>query len=165
MFVGHELKSGRGNKTWLRFFQLISTAIALREGYPIVPNTPSEPGDLTSEILECDKEIGILNRLNTIQYLSGVLTEQPNFRNSTLVLEMNVEEQTVFIWPFRQRDVNAANDLYMEREQAARDNPTIDVVLVSAKSLTALRSAYPNYFMDIADFQRLVSETVRKPQP
>ena len=162
-FIGDELKSGHGSKAWLRFFALMSTAIALREGYPIAPNTPSDPDRLTSEILECDEGVGILNRLNTIQYLSGVLTEQPNFRDSTIVLEMNVEEQSVFIWAYRRSDVNAANGLYMEREQAARDNPRLDVVLVSAKSLTALRSAYPNYFMDIAEFRRLVSETVGKP--
>ena len=138
----------------------------MREDYPIVPNTPSDPDTLTSEILECDEKAGILNRLETIQYLSGVLTVQPNFRDSILVLELNVDEQSVSVWRFStQRDVDAANDLYVEREQAARDNPRIDVVLVYAKSLAALRSAYPNYFADIAEFRRLVSEIVRKPPP
>ena len=165
-FIGDELKSGRGDKTWLRFFALMSSAMAMREGYPIVPNTPSDPDALTSEILECDEKAGILNRLETIQYLSGVLTAQPNFRDSILVLELNVDEQNVSVWRFStQRDVDAANDLYVEREQAARDNPRIDVVLVYAKSLAALRSAYPNYFADIAEFRQLVGEVVRKPRP
>lgn len=164
-FIGDELKSGRGDKTWLRFFQLMSTAIAIRENYPIVPNTPLDSDTLTSQILECDEEAGILNRLGTIQYLSGVLTAQPTFRDSILVLELNVDEGNVSVWRFStQRDVDAANDLYVEREQAARDNPRIDVVLVYAKSLAALRSAYPNYFADIAEFRRLVSEIVGKPK-
>lgn len=162
-FIGDELKSGHGDKTWLRFFQLMSTAIAMRENYPIVPNTPVNPYDLISEILKCDEEAGIFERLNAIQNLSDFLHSTPSLRHFSLVVEMSVDEQAVSIWPYRQRDVDAANNLYMEREQAARDNPRIDVVLVSARSLTALRSAYPNYFMDIAGFQSMVSETVGDP--
>ena len=165
-FIGDELKSGRGNKTWLRFFQLMSTAIAMREGYPVVRNTPTDPDALISEILECDEEAGILNRLGTIQYLSGILTARPDFRDSILILELNVDERNVSVWRFStRRDVNAANDLYIEREQTARDNPRLDVVLVYAKSLASLRSAYPNYFADIAEFRRVVSETIGRPQP
>ena len=164
-FIGDELKSGRGDKAWLRFFELMSSAIAMREGYPIVPKTPPDTDALISEILECDQEASILNRLGTIQYLSGILTEQPNFRDSILVLELNVDEGNVSVWRFStQRDVDAANDLYVEREQAARDNPRIDVVLVYARSFAALRSAYPNYFADIAEFRRMVSETIGRSQ-
>lgn len=142
---------------------MMSTAIAIRENYPIVPNTPVNPDDLISEILKCDEEAGIFERLNAIQNLSDFLHSTPSLRHFSLVVEMSVDEQAVSIWPYRQRDVDAANYLYMEREQAARDNPRIDVVLVSARSLTALRSAYPNYFMDIAEFQSMVSETVGDP--
>ena len=36
----------------------------------------------------------------------------------------------------------------------------VDVVLVSASSLSALRKAYPNYFADLAQFRRVFQETV-----
>lgn len=163
-YIGQELKSGCGDKNWLRFFELMGTVIALREGYPIVPNTPSNSEELASEIRECDEKANIITTLFAIQEVSDMIKEErSSSRGSNLVLELNIRERSVWIRRFSGKRVDAANNLYMEREQATQGDSEIDVVLVYARTLATLRNAYPNYFMDIAGFRQLVSETVGDP--
>lgn len=49
-FVGNNLKSNLGHPTWLRFFALMSSVTALREGTSLVPNTPTTEEDVIEEI-------------------------------------------------------------------------------------------------------------------
>jgi Region found in RelA / SpoT proteins len=50
-FTGQALKSSEGDEDWLRLFVLMSSAMALIEKRPIVPNTPSDPRQLRQEII------------------------------------------------------------------------------------------------------------------
>ena len=157
-FIGDELKSGRGDKTWLRFFALMSSAIAMREGYPIVPKTPVDRNEIVSEIRKRDLEAGISDRLNAIEVVSERLQEHSAGEEDNLLIELNMEDHAIRIWPFGPDDLEAANDLYSQRERDSLGNPKIDVVLVYASSLSSLRRAYPNYFMDIGEFRRLFTD-------
>ena len=49
-FTDQALKSGLGDDRWKRFFALMGSLMALREGCPIVPNTPTEKKELIKEI-------------------------------------------------------------------------------------------------------------------
>ena len=42
-FIRQSLKSSQGEEDWLRFFALMSTALAFREGSSPVPGTPTNP--------------------------------------------------------------------------------------------------------------------------
>ena len=56
----------------------------------------------------------------------------------------------------------SANAHYLERELKTKGNPLIQVVMVSTNSLTDLRRAYPNFFLDLGEFRRVVKETVKR---
>ena len=103
--MGDELKSGRGDKTWLRFFALMSSAIAMREGYPIVPNTPADCNELVSEIRKRDLEAGISDRLNAIEVVSERLQEHSAGEEDNLLIELNMEDHAIRIWPFGPDDM------------------------------------------------------------
>ena len=161
-FIRDDLKSGIGNPTWLRFFALMSSAIALREDAPLVPGTPGERRQLFEEIRTCDQSLGITDRLRTFQVATQGLSRFPNFRNRLVVLKLDLETQFVDGWAFPASESEQANALYLEKEQETQGNVSSEVVLVATDSLAALRRAYPNYFLDINSFRKFVIETVQQ---
>ena len=161
-FTRNDLKSNLGDATWLRFFALMSTEIAMREGTPGIPDTPTDRSKLEREIKACDQELGISEQLAAFQDVTTML-EDFSTRNKWVGLELDLANQTVIGSVFSPRDLEAATNWYVEREVESRGDEHVEVVLVSAASLTALRRAYPNYFADLDDFRRLVQETVESP--
>jgi hypothetical protein len=51
-FVQQALKSSLGEQEWLRFFSLMSGALAFKENTAPVPGTPSSYPDLVKELRE-----------------------------------------------------------------------------------------------------------------
>ena len=151
-FTRNDLKSSQGNATWLRFFALMSTEIAMREGTPGIPDTPTDRSKLVREIRECDQQIGISRQLAEYQDLTLMLSSLLT-RNKWVVLELDLADQTVNGSVFNPGDLEAATDWYVEREVESRGDSQVEVVLVSAASVSALRRAYPNYFADLGRFQ------------
>ena len=158
-FIGQDLKSNDGDPTWLRFFALMGTAIARREVTPIVPYTPTNERDLVKEINDCDQQLEISELLAAFHAITYRL--QLSVNNPWVVLELNLNTRRVAVREFRTNDWESANSWYLKKEVESRDNPRVEVVLVSAKSLSALRRAYPNFFLDLGEFRDLVQETLR----
>ena len=161
-FTRNDLKSNQGNATWLRFFALMSTEIAMREGMPGIPDTPTDRSKLVREIRECDRQLGISQRLAAFQELTPMLSSLLT-RNKWVVLELDLANQTVNGSVFNPGDLEVATDWYVKREVESRGDSQVEVVLVSAASLSTLRRAFPNYLADLGDFRRLVQETIAIP--
>ena len=69
-FTGDSLKSGIGDRDWLRFFAPMSSVIAEREGTAVVPDTPTNRRELVGEIRQHDRTLGISRRLAVCQNLA-----------------------------------------------------------------------------------------------
>ncbi len=159
-FIGDELKSSKGDETWLRFFTLMSSVIAQREHLPGVPGTPRRQEKLVAEIKECERQVGILERLTTFESLTHLVLDFPNFRNRWVIMELNLAANSVRGLAFGENEKEQAASMYADEELAHRGDPKIAVVMVSAKSVQALRRAYPNFFADLSEFRNLVRETI-----
>ena len=61
-----------------------------------------------------------------------------------------MEERRVRIIP--QDSMLVANDKYAELEKENRCKPNLQTVLVSVDSLGTLKTAYPNYHLDVSEF-------------
>ena len=157
-FIGDELKSNRGDQAWLRFFALMSSAIALREGTSLVPNTPSKREEVVDEIRRFDRELQVSERLSAFQSLTAQISESRGGKSRLFVLELNSETRSVAGWEFAPGNVESAVSWYRKREEDSIGNPKLNVVLVSTDTVTSLRRAYPNYFADIAGFRRIMKE-------
>ncbi len=158
-FTSNDLKSGRGNPDWLRFFALMSTAIARREDKPTVPKTPTDSGELSQELIRLNSTVGdIPARLRAFRTIANLPRSRRFGRGSTHVLELDLEEGSIFGYYFAGKAKDEALSYYVEREVLNRNNPNVDVVHVSADSLAALRRAYPNYFANLTEFRSLVQE-------
>ncbi len=66
-FLRQALKSSLGNDEWLRFFQLMGSAIAIREGTAFVPGTPTDRTELITELREAFNRLQIESRLGAYQ--------------------------------------------------------------------------------------------------
>lgn len=159
-FTRKSLKSGVGDQNWLRFFALMSSVIAEREGTAFVPDTPTDQRELVGEIRQHDRTIGISSQLAVFQNLTLQLRDSRSISNHWVGLELDPIANRVAGRMFNPNDWESANEWYSERELENRDNPHVVVVLVSSSSLSALRRAYPNIFADIGRFRRLLQETV-----
>ena len=158
-FTRQALKSSSGEKDWLRFFALMSSAHALREGVPLVPNTPNDPSKLLHELREYTRKLDVIQRLTAYGQAMS-FSEQVNIsrRGDALLLELDTaaKELTVRSYP----NALVAADAYNAIERAIENDPTKDAVLVTVESLTSLRRAYPNYFLDTSAFITSVREAI-----
>ena len=159
-FTGAELKSSLGDERWLRFFALMSSVISRHEGTPVVPNTPVEGQALVEEIRGLDRELEVSRQLALYQSLTGGLQNSQDLGNPWIGIELDLQNRKVEFTPFRENDAESAGSWYLKKELEFRDRPEITVVLTSVKEVNQLGRAYPNFFADLTEFRRLVSETI-----
>ena len=160
LFTGDDLKSNLGDARWLRFFALMSSVIAVREGYPKVPNTPDNETVLVNEVRALAIELGAVEQLVTFKAITSGMQQSRIRGNPWIVLELDLDAPMVELRPFRAKDEDAASTWYAERELEFREMPNRHVVMVSARSVNELRRAYPNFFADLTRFRDLVEETI-----
>lgn len=155
LFTHQDLKSGQGSEEFKRFFVLVSSLFAIRENCPIVPGTIRDEKELVSEIQRIDTQCHILDLLSAINAV--VESEQENLagKKGYFILLLNYKERILRKKYFKPIEFELANKTYSELESNP-NNIYDDIVLVGASSFSAVKDAYPNYFMDISEFVRLV---------
>jgi hypothetical protein len=147
-FTQSKLKSGGGEIKWRRFFALTSSAISVREGCQIVPETPERVDDLVGELRELTRELKVRQLLRGWTDAVKTLPKSTIDKASWLLLVLDVEGKTVKVTGFADRKKAARELSKIERDT---DSP-VDAVLVWVNSITKLKSAYPNYYADTAAF-------------
>lgn len=156
LFTKEAIKSGQGSDDVKRFFALVSSLFALREGLPVVPET-------TDNIDELVHEIEALNaRNNYLDFLVGIKVAV-NFQNSRreneksgyFILKLDYSNNNLKIYEFKSSEFDKANNIYNHIEASRTDNH-VDAVLVRVSNGYSLQKAYPNYFSDITEFVDIV---------
>jgi ppGpp synthetase/RelA/SpoT-type nucleotidyltranferase len=152
------LKSSLGDNNWLRFFALMGSVIALIEGAPTVPDTPSDVGDLLNELTEYTNRINALSRLRTIGVALRQFEENVGDASGAryFLLELTPDTDTIKITGFTSNQSQEAQARYTEVEETMKADERSDAVLVSVDSISSLRRAYPNYFLDTGAFADLL---------
>lgn len=64
IYTKSNLKSSQGNEDILRFFTLVSSILALKEGTPVCPNTSESADELIKEIKSLDSKHNIVSTLS-----------------------------------------------------------------------------------------------------
>ncbi len=161
IFTGQALKSNQGNRKWKRFFALMGSAMALRERSPLVPNTPHDPATLKADIRRYVDNIGVIEHL---RLFNAVLkhSETKSIEGAHyFLLKLLPKENRIVIEGFKSADLASAQERYREVEREISAAAGDDVVLVSTSSMSALRRAYPNYFLDTRAFMIAVNEALK----
>jgi hypothetical protein len=159
-FTRQALKSSWGEDEWLRFFALISSALALREGTPLVPGTPSDPGELKRELRRYARQLNVIRRLNA--YGAALRIAEAPLKGELFLLELSAghEPESMELQVRSYQDSVRASAAYDAIERAIAGDPDKDAVLVRVESLASLRRAYPNYFVDTTAFVESLREAI-----
>jgi hypothetical protein len=151
-FTGSDLKSGYGDQEWRRLFALVGTVFALDEQCPSVPGTTSSRSNAIRELRSLENELGLLGRLHTWHRASQVV-RNPSFRfQKYLLIEQWPTNGKIRLHTFASDEYERATEVYSELEQKVTAENRLQVVMASADSLSALRRAYPNLFVDPTQF-------------
>lgn len=151
-FLGQSLKSRQGEKDWLEFFCLISSAFAFKEGTARIPKYIKLSEEQTHEQIQLlDKKLGAMDKLIG---LSAVMRLRQNLkRGFYYLLILDSINQSIEIRSYTKTDVFKASEDYTDIEMKVNENILlVEPVLVSSASLSNLRKAFPNYFLDTKEF-------------
>lgn len=160
-FTQQQLKANVGDDRWKRFFALMGTAIAREEGRSAVPDTPTDPANLALEIHELTTALKASTVLAGFPKAVEIIQGDPPSNASYYLLVLNAETREIRITGYTAREQGRASDELLAAERAAESNPDLNAVLASVESLAALQIAFPNYFLDIDAFSRVLQRTLR----
>lgn len=161
-FTGQQLKANVGEDTWKRFFALMSSALAVRERRPTVPGTPSDPREIVRELRDVNRTLkvdAVLGAYQSVVQFSG-RDDVPDARFYLIVLD--AEKKSVTVYPYMEKEQAKASAEYLEVEKSVEKNPSLNAVLASVESITGLRAAFPNYYLDTTAFRAAVLEAIEE---
>jgi len=157
-FTRFPLKFGAGPEEWRRFFSLMGSALALREGAHAVEATPVDRAELVRELRDATKQLKVRQRLagwaRALRRLPRSNVKQFNW----LLLVLNVSQNTIKVTGFTDR--LKAQEALAEIEKREGDG-NIDAVLVWVRSVTDLKAAYPNYYADTGGCIQALNDALR----
>ena len=160
LFTKQALKAGQGDEYIKRFFILVSSLFALREGYPVVPDTLADEKELISEIEQINDQHHVLETLNAIRIAVQHEDDEVRDKKGYYLLILNYNTHRLRIRSYSPSQFDEAETVYSQIEKD-RQTSGIDAVLVRAKSFKELKSAYPNYFSDIGEFYQLITDYLK----
>jgi hypothetical protein len=144
------------DERWVRFFALMGSVMALREGGRLVENTPSEKGRLLAELKSLATGLRVsemMDRWNTATEIINAAANDPKAHHFLIELQAfdHIRARVNVTAYGRGHEQQAAEDR-VQLEKDARTKIGIQVALVAVQSVDTLRVAYPNYFSDTQRF-------------
>lgn len=154
---GEDLKSGEGDPNWLRFFELMSSEFATEEGCPLVSGVPESARVRREEIIDLNSLLSAAVNLDS--YIRVIQTTE---RVSTgpgqiFMIQYDPKRQSVNVQSFNSYVAGARRYEFEEESQQAG----MDTVLVEVDRAADLRSAYPNYYLDVSMFLGRLREVLQ----
>jgi len=159
---GEELKSGEGDADWLRFFALMSGEFAAEERAAMVPGVPEQPAHRREEVRELDARLNAVASLSSYRHLIQETERFASGPGSIFIIQYRPGQHEVAIRGF---DSFATGSRRYEQEERTQGSGT-DTVLVEVDRAADLRSAYPNYYLDVGMFLERVRDCIAgRPRP
>ncbi|MCC5823318.1 MAG: RelA/SpoT domain-containing protein [Phycisphaerales bacterium] len=155
-----DFKAGMGDKSWLRFFALASSVLALKENTPRIPYTPRSDSELVRRTVALERKLSAFNALSHYNEAFRLVNSSANHGKGYYVLEFNRLESSLLLSWYGEKDIEDATNHYMESERRFYLNGYGETVLVASKSLASLQRAYPNYFLDTKLFVSKLREAL-----
>jgi putative GTP pyrophosphokinase len=161
-FLSHSLKSSEGPEEWLEFFCLASSAFAALESTPRISQFSDLSDERTFELLlKKEKQLNVLNKLSGFRVVAKHITNDKR-KGTYHLVTLDLDSKMARIQSYEPRRVNFANEEYSRKEAEIKAGRNIQVVLVTSESISALKKAYPSYFLDSQNFARQIDVVRRK---
>lgn len=164
-FTRQAIKSSEGEQEWQDFFRLVSSAFAKMENCPTVPNTPQDETELYYQIKKKEMELKVIDKMKNwakaVRHFSEeAIKVTPNAELFLLELDILGEKLTYSSYTKKQEEKAVSE--YAELEKKFQGKKEYDVVLVGVDTLSDLRKAYPNYFVDTREFLENLQKILKK---
>lgn len=160
-FLDDSLKSSEGPEDWLNFFSLASSAFAILESTPRAPEHDRFSAEEVFEmLLKKEQELDVLNKLTGFRVVARHIQDDKKKGHYHLVT-LNLDTKYANIQSYAKKDVDIANIEYSKKEELVNQGENLQVVLVTSESITALKKAYPSYFLDAKLFAKQISAVRR----
>jgi putative GTP pyrophosphokinase len=152
VFLDQALKSSIGNEKWLEFFCYASSSFAILESSPVYEgHRELSKTQIFNKMLTLEEELEVTQNLS----MYNLVVEPPKGMEKNThyyLMRLDAASMKVDITGFGLDALSEATDQYLTQERAAKDQSGVQVVLVAAQSLSSLKKAYPNYFLDTGRF-------------
>jgi putative GTP pyrophosphokinase len=163
LFLNEAFKSSLSsieNKSWLEFFEFISSEFAYSEESPILPQHKDVlRSDILKEIKRLASHLKVKDVLNAVKISAEAITNgggSVNLKSQTVsayyIISLNTRAKGVQITGYPHRAFKEASENYAKIEQEILSGAPIQAVLVTAGTIRNLKKAYPNYFLDTDEF-------------
>jgi len=163
-FTRQAIKSNEGQEEWIDFFRFVSSAFALLEKCPTVPNTPTNEKELYLLIKEKEQQLHVIRKMrswtNSIKIFEQAGKKKPKMQ--FFLLELNIVGENLMISEYPKALEQKAISDYAEAEKKYQGKKEFDVVLVGADTKHDLEKAYPNYFIDCGEFLDILQKICNK---
>lgn len=160
-FLKQSLKSSQGHDEWLRFFVVMSSALAIREKSITVPGTSTDRKEIKAELKKLARSLDVRRRLQAYGDTLKALDESSASDGQYFLMALDPKADTVTIRSYRKSDLERATKDYLAVEQSLDERTGAEAVLVSVDSIAALKKAYPNYFLDTRAFLAALEQALK----
>jgi hypothetical protein len=116
--------------------------------------TPEQKARLWTDIGRLQNKLDVQRTLDTYRFALKAIEQEGSRDASFFLLSLDTVRQQLAVLTFGVDEFEAATAAYAAEEQKVANKPGAQVVLVGSHSLTSLRKAYPNYFLDTELFIR-----------
>jgi len=137
----------------------MGSALALRENSPTVPSTPQAAHTLKAELQQSAERLDVMSRLHAYGEAVQII-DQTKEDADYYLLELDTVAMRVNVTGYRHNELAKASADYLDIEKTISAGSGNDAVLVSADSMSALKRAYPNYFLDTFRFLEAVATAI-----
>ena len=149
---GVEMKAGHGNADWLRLFLLMSGEFARQEESPEPRGAIANRLELASELYRLERTLNATSVLEKFRIAMHYRADGVMGDSHYFVLSREFDSPMLTVSAFPRDKFDEARALLAAGEARSQLGKRMDVVLVSAESLDALRRGFPNYFNDAQVF-------------
>lgn len=160
-FTRQAIKSNEGQRDWMDFFKLASSAFASMEKMPIVPGTPTDKQELRGQIQALARKLKVVKKMNEWTRIHKVIEnfeKEKGAKYDFYLLNLNLTTKELNITAYKKSQEELANSEYSKyEERMIKNKEDRDIVLVSAETTRELHRAYPNYFLDAKEFVNVLN--------
>ncbi len=150
------MKSGQGSDEWQQFFHLVSCLFATKERTQKMAKYSNDPTILLIDKLQkLNNKYNISDQLQALKYSFKVI-ENKDYQGEMYILHINFNTKRLRIFSFDKESSDIANNQYNRLESIVKDGENA-VVLVSVSDFRDLKEAYPSYFLDMEDFNNVLT--------
>lgn len=162
IFRGTSMKTNKDETYWHDFFCQASSVFARIEGENVTDVYEKASLFELCEALERTViDNNIFGYISSVALTSLAISDEQKIKGAYyIVMNLNFDTRICNIFRFKELEYAAAVQKYQDLEGSLVKNGS--VVLVSVNDLKKIKDAYPNYFMDLSKFIKVIKFTLEK---